>query len=74
MTEYRTVSFMQSTAELLGAVPNGVNVRTIDFLSSVPQLAEHVDGWEVINAQIVPAGEFSYLVLFLATVVGATTE
>jgi len=68
MFEYRTVSFMFPTAELLGSVPSGVHVRTIDFTSSVPTLAEHVDGWDLVNSQIVPGENgFSYLVLFLRT-------
>lgn len=67
MSEYRTVSYMGKTTDLLGATPNGVQVQTIDFLTSVPQLAEHIDGWDIINAQIVPMGEYSYLVLFLQT-------
>ena len=69
MTEYRTVSFMFPTTELLGAVPNGVHIRTIDFTQSVPGLAEHMDGWEVINSQMMPAGDFTYLVFFLRTAV-----
>jgi len=67
MTEYRTVSFMFPTVELLGSVPGGVHIRTIDFTESVPGLAEHMDGWDVINSQMMPAGDFTYLVFFLQT-------
>jgi len=74
MYEYRTVSFMSTTQEILGIVPGGVQIRTIDFASSIPELAEHVDGWEVINVQLVPAGEFAYLVLFLRSLAGLPTE
>jgi hypothetical protein len=70
MTEYRILSFMQPTTALLGEVPGGVKSSTLDLASSVPELAEHLDGWDVINSQIIPAGEFSYLVLTLRTSVG----
>jgi len=79
MTEYRLVSFMQPTADLLGQDPGGVKVMTVNFTGSLPALAEYVDGWEVINSQIVPAGEYTYLTLMLRTDVavpdspGATT-
>lgn len=58
---------MQPTAELLGSIPGGVKVKTIDFANSNPALAGYIDGWEVINSQIVPAGEHTYLVFTLKT-------
>ncbi|AIV40339.1 hypothetical protein [Curtobacterium sp. MR_MD2014] len=74
MFEYRTVSFMSTAQELLGLTPGGVQIRTIDFTSSIPELAEHVDGWEVVNAQVVPAGEYAYLVMFLRTTASVSND
>lgn len=67
MTEYRTVSFTVSSDALLGSNEGDVKVQTLDFVNSTPQLAEHVDGWEVVTMQIVPAGELAHLVLCLKT-------
>ncbi|KAM9867059.1 hypothetical protein ACIFOC_00381 [Leucobacter aridicollis] len=66
MTEYRIVTFTQPVTAL-AAPPGQAKSLTIDFLSSVPELAENMDGWEVINSQIVPAGENVILTFFLKT-------
>lgn len=67
MIEYRTISFMQPASFILGNEPGAVSSKTIGFDGSAPELAEHMDGWEVINGQIVPAGENVYVVYFLRT-------
>ncbi|CED90292.1 hypothetical protein [Actinomyces succiniciruminis] len=67
-TEYRHVSFCQPTATLLGADgPGGVSIQTISFTKSIPQLAEYMDGWEVVSHQVVPAGDLCFLTLLLKT-------
>lgn len=67
MTEYRLVSFRWPTAEILPLVTD-VKIRTIDFTNSHPQLAEHMDGWEVINTQVIPMGEFTVVIYSMRTV------
>lgn len=65
-TNYRLVSFCQPTAKLLGDGTVGlVNVKTVDFLGSVPELAEAMDGWDVVSHQLVPAGDVCFLTVLL---------
>lgn len=65
MTEYRYVTFRQPQSTLIPPESGGAKVSTIDFLGSVPGLAENMDGWEVVNSQVVPIGEEILLVLLL---------
>ncbi|WP_159794443.1 hypothetical protein [Puerhibacterium puerhi] len=66
MTEYRLVTFAFPASQLLPPVGT-VNVRTIDFAGSIPELAEHMDGWEVINTQLIPGGDVIYVTYSLRT-------
>lgn len=65
MTEYRFVTFTQPTSRVFPTEAGTVGVLTVDFLDSVPQLAEHMDGWEPVNFQVVPNGELTYLTVLL---------
>lgn len=67
MTEYRIITFTQPVSALTDGSVGCTTSLTVDFVKSVPELAEYMDGWEVINAQIVPAGENVLLTFFLRT-------
>lgn len=65
-TNYRLVSFCQPTAKLLGNGTVGlVMSNTVDFPGSVPELAEAMDGWDVVSHQLVPAGDVCFLTVLL---------
>lgn len=66
VTEYRMITFAQPAGKVFPALGT-VSSLTVDFTDSIPELAEHMDGWEVINSQVVPAGEVVYLTFFLRT-------
>ena len=70
MTEYRIVTFNQPVSAIAGPVGT-VRSTTIDFLGSVPELSEQMDGWEIVNSQIIPAGDTVLLTFFLRTTVNA---
>lgn len=61
MSEYRIVTFTQPTSAFFHPEAGAVKIQTISFAGSLPQLAEYMDGWTVVNSQLVPAGELTYL-------------
>lgn len=74
-TEYRHVSFCVSSEKLLGVgKPGSVQIQTIDFGGSIPELSEYVDGWEVVSHQVVPAGGICFLTMFLRTSVDVPND
>lgn len=64
-TEYRVVTFTQPTSAFFGANVGEVNVQTVDFLNSAPQLGQMMDGWEPISFQLIPNGKLTYLSIML---------
>lgn len=64
-TEYRFVTFRQPASKLVPDSDGAVTALTVDFLGSIPELAEHMDGWEVVNFQLVPFDQSVLLVLLL---------
>jgi hypothetical protein len=64
MTEYRFVTFNQPIGPIVPPV-GGVATLTIDFLESIPALAEQMEGWEVVGFHVVPASESMLLMLLL---------
>lgn len=70
MAEYRFVTFRQAASKVVPAMNDAVTVLTIDLLGSVPELAEHMDGWEVVNFQIIPVDSDVLLSILLKTEVG----
>lgn len=67
MTEYRTVTFAQPATTIFPTELGGVTSATVDFVGSDPQLAAHMDGWEVINSQVILSGDTAYLIFTLKT-------
>jgi hypothetical protein len=67
MTEYRVVTFTQPTRKFFAESVGAVSVQTLDFAGSIPELAEHMDGWEAVNFQLIPNGEVTYLSILLKT-------
>lgn len=63
-TEYRLVSFRQPLEGLIPPVSGGVKVLTIDMLGSVPELAEYMDGWELVSSQFLLLNDIEYVVTF----------
>ncbi|MCI7551873.1 MAG: hypothetical protein PUK40_06545 [Actinomycetaceae bacterium] len=53
-TDYRLVTFRQEAGKVVPGEPDSVSVLTVDFLNSIPQLKESMDGWEPIGFQLVP--------------------
>ena len=62
-TEYRFVSFRQPLEKLIPARIGEVRGNTINFGESIPELAPYMDGWDVVNTQIIPM-EDSFLWVF----------
>lgn len=70
-TEYRLISICKPTEFWFGSGNDSeIHHSTIDFAGSNPELAEVMDGWEVISHQMVPAGEVTFLTLMLRTTAG----
>lgn len=67
LTEYRYVTFRQPASLLVPPRAGAVKVSTVDFLGSVPELAEYMQDWEVVNSQVLPIDEDVLLVLLLKT-------
>lgn len=67
MSEYRIITFTQPVTVLTDGVVGNAKSLTIDFAESDPALAESMDGWEVINSQIIPAGETVLITFTLRT-------
>lgn len=71
MTEYKFVNFRQPTSEFIPRGNGDVTSRSIDFSSSVPELAEQMDGWEAVSFQVTPVGGDVVLTLLLRAQVDA---
>lgn len=67
MTEYRFVTFRQPHSQLVPPIIGGVSVLTVDFLKSIPELREHMDGWEVVNFQPTLLEDSVLLMILLRT-------
>ena len=62
------MSFRQPTSKLVPGTPDGITRLDLDFIQSIPEMAESMDGWEVINSQVMPLGtDELLLILFLRT-------
>lgn len=66
-TEYRFVTFRQPAERLVPDQDGGVTSLTVDFLGSVPELADYMDGWEVVSFQITPFETSVLLTVLLRT-------
>lgn len=73
MTEYRFVTFSQPTSTVFPSAVPGASALTLDLAGSIPEVAEHMDGWDVVNTQVLPNGEVTYLVFTLRTEVSSDT-
>lgn len=69
-TDYRLVTFTHPTSALFPATAGAVGINTVDFASSVPELADYMDGWEAIGFQVIPSGDLTYISLMLRTALG----
>lgn len=65
MNEYRLVTFCNKTEAFLPYDPGTATRLDIDFLGSVPELAQSMDGWEPIGFQVIPSGDVTYLSVML---------
>lgn len=63
--EYRFVTFAQPAGGFFSGEVGKTTSLTVDFLSSVPELSEQMDGWEPISFQLTPAGDLTYLTVML---------
>lgn len=74
MTEYRFVTFRQPASALFPANQVAVKSLTIDFLGSIPELASHMDGWEVVNFQLTHTDTAEVLITMLLKTTVDTSE
>lgn len=56
-TEYRLVSFRQPVSAIVPPQIGAVTALTVDFAGSIPEVAQQMDGWTVVNTQLFHAGE-----------------
>lgn len=66
-SEYRFVTFRQPATALIPPNPGDAKSLTIDLVNSDPTVAEHMDGWEVVNTQIVPLADGEIMIVFTLT-------
>lgn len=66
-SEYRFVTFRQPATALIPPNPGDAKSLTIDLANSDPTVAEHMDGWTVVNTQIVPISGEEILIIFTLT-------
>lgn len=66
-SEYRFVTFRQPTSALIHSDPNGARALTLDLLNSAPEIAEQMDGWDVVNTQVLPLGTEEVVIIFTLT-------
>lgn len=71
MTEYRVVNFTVKTAGFFHPEPGSAAIQTVGFANSLPELAEHMDGWDVVTSQIIPMGEVTIMSFTLKTEIAA---
>lgn len=66
-SEYRFVTFRQPATALIPAEPGAATALTLDLLNSTPEVAAQMDGWDVVNTQIVPISGEEILIIFTLT-------
>lgn len=71
MTEYKFVNFRKAASEFVPGANGQVTALAVDIAGSVPELAEHMDGWEAVSFQITPVENDVLLTFLLRTTVDA---
>lgn len=66
-SEYRFVTFRQPATALIPANTGDAKSLTVDLVESDPLVAEQMDGWDVVNTQIVPISGEEILIIFTLT-------
>lgn len=67
--DYRHASFTFDAGEFLGTlVPNTAKIMNLDLIGSIPEVAQALDGWEVVSHQVIPAGDVCFLSLLMRQV------
>lgn len=66
-SEYRFVTFRQPATALIPANTGDAKSLTIDLINSDPNVAQQMDGWDVVNTQIVPISGEEILIIFTLT-------
>lgn len=64
-TEYRLVTFSRPTQEVVPSEVGRAAVLALDVLGAAPELAERLEGWDVVSVQVIPADEVTYVSVFL---------
>jgi hypothetical protein len=65
MIRFKTVSFTIANHQLFSEHLNGAASLDFHLLDMVPDLAESLIGWDIINGQVIPGEDTSRLVFFL---------
>lgn len=66
-SEYRFVTFRQPATALIPPEAGAAKSLTLDLVNSVPEISEQMDGWDVVNTQIVPISGEEILIIFTLT-------
>lgn len=66
-SEYRFVTFRQPATALIPPNPGDAKSLTIDLINSDPNVAAQMDGWKVVNTQVVPISGEEILIIFTLT-------
>lgn len=66
-SEYRFVTFRQPANALIPPNTGDAKSLTIDLINSDPNVAAQMDGWDVVNTQVVPISGEEILIIFTLT-------
>lgn len=66
-SEYRFVTFRQPATALIPGRTGDAKSLTVDLANSDPMVAEQMDGWTVVNTQVVPISGEEILIIFTLT-------
>ena len=65
MNEYRLITFCNESGKFFSGIAGNATKLDIDFLGSLPEVAQAMDGWEPISFQLIPQNELTYLSILL---------